>query len=350
MKHSSLPRRDLLASLPALLLAPAALAQVDPGAGQPAGARPRIRPTPGQEGITFPFALAACWADDFGALSEVRLHARMDCVIGVRTTRQPANDDESCAMLLSIGAAAECCAMLASASMAGSGILYVPPKESGDLVQISVRIGQVKKGSNPDAVRSAAAIFSRPDPRGAMDPAWSPTPEILDKVRLAMTDQNCVGAVVPQDRRPEFLKCLRALAKASPAIATAIGDITLWETGCTPMVVGRGPASSMQTAINSGRTMQRSALFAAQYDASLDLRILLPGVFEAASAHGPEATEAAKTLALMLGTPGFEPIAVARLGKLVAPKPRTVPPYMQILAPSIEAPEVKPAASKPAQG
>jgi hypothetical protein len=213
-----------------------------------------------------------------------------------------------------------------------------------------VRIGQVKKGSNPDAVRSAGAIFSRPDPKGAMDPAWNPTQDILDKVRLAMTDQNCVGAVVPHEKRAEFLKCLRALAKASPAVAATLGDMAQWETGFTPFVVGRGPASSMQSAINSGRTMQRSVLFAAQYDASLDLRILLPGVFEGASAQGTEATEAARTLALMLGTPGFEPIAVGRLGKLVAPKPRAVPPFMQILEPSLEAPEAKPAATKPAGG
>jgi hypothetical protein len=240
--------------------------------------------------------------------------------------------------------------MLASASMAGSGILYMPPKESGDLVQLSVKIGQVKKGSNPDAVRSAAGIFARPDPSGAFDPAWTPTQEMQDKVRLSMSDQNCTAVIVPPDRKADFLKNLRALAKASPAIAKAIGEPERWEAGCTPVIVGRGPASSMQTAITSGRTMQRAVLFAWQAEASLDLRVILPGVFEAASAQGAEATEAAKTLSLMLAAPGFEPIAVGRLGKLVDPKPRAVPPYMRILEPTLEAPEVKAPAAKPVEG
>lgn len=350
MDQMPLPRRELLASIPALLAAPAAFAQAAPAGGAPAAARPQIRQKSGQEGLTFPFALGACWADDFGALADLRLRSRLDCIIGVRTSHQPANDDESCAMLLSIGAVTECCAILASASLAGSGILYVPPKDSGDLVQISVRIGQVKKGANPDAVRSAAAIFARPDPRGAFDPAWNPTQEILDKVRQAMTDQNCNAVQVPADRRADFLKALRVLAKASPAIAAAVGEPSLWEAGCTPFLVGRGPASSMQAAITSGRTMQRGVLFASQYDASLDLRILLPGVLEQASAKGGEATEAAKTLAMMLVEPGFEPIAVGRLGKLVDPKPRRVPPYMQILAPSLEVPEADAPAGKPSGG
>jgi hypothetical protein len=351
MEQLPLPRRELLASIPALLVAPAALAQAaPPGQAAPGGARPNIRPKGGQEGLTLPFAMAACWADDFGALSDLRLHARLDCTIGVRTARQPTNDDESCAMLLSIGAATECCAMLASASMAGSGILYMPPKESGDLVQISVRIGQVKKGSNPDALRSAAGIFARPDPTGAFDPAWTPAQAMLDKVRLSMSDQNCTAVAVPADQKDAFLKSLRALAKASPAIAKSIGAPELWEDGCTPVIVGRGPASSMQTAITSGRAMERAVLIACQEEASLDLRVILPGVFEAASSQGAEATAAAKALSLMLALPGFEPIAVGRLGKLVAPKARATPPYMRILEPSLEAPEAKPAAPKPADG
>lgn len=351
MEHLPLPRRELLASIPTLLVAPAAMAQMAPaGQAAPDGGRPRIRPTGGQEGITFPFAMAACWADDFGALSDLRLHARLDCTIGVRTARPPASDDESCAMLLSIGAAAECSAMLASASMAGSGILYMPPKDSGDLVQLSVKIGQVKKGSNPDAVRSAAGIFARPDPTGAFDPAWSPTQELLDKVRLSMSDQNCTAVIVSPDRKADFLKSLRALAKVSPAIAKAIGEPERWEAGCTPVIVGRGPASSMQTAITSGRTMQRAVLFACQDEASLDLRVILPGVFEAASAQGAEATEAAKALALMLASPGFEPIAVGRLGKLVTAKARPVPPYMRMLEPSLQPPEAKAPGAKPSQG
>ena len=351
MEQLPLPRRRLLASIPAVLVAPAALAQGAPaGQAAPAGGRPRIRPSGGQEGITFPFAMAACWADDFGALSDLRLNARLDCTIGIRTARQPANDDESCAMLLSIGAAAECCAILASASMAGSGILYMPPKESGDLVQLSVRLGQVKKGANPDAVRSAASIFARPDPTGAFDPAWTPPQDLLDRARIAMTDENCIGVTLPADRKAEFLACLRALAKVSPAIASALGDLSLWEDGCTPVVVGRGPASTMQSAINSGRTMQRAILHACQRDVSIDLRILLPGVFEAASAQGAEATEAAKKLALMLASPGFEPIAVGRLGKLVAAKARPVPPYMRMLEPSLQPPDAKAPGTKPSEG
>lgn len=346
MEHLPLPRRELLASIPALLAAPAALAQVAP----PAGARPRIRPAGVQEGLTFPFALGGCWADDFGALADIRLQARLDCTIGMRMARQPANDDESCAMLLSIGAVAECCAILASASMAGSGILYMPPKESGDLVQMSVRIGQVKKGSSPDAVRSAGAIFARPDPRGAFDPAWIPPQDVLDRARIAMTDENCIAVMLPADRKADFLASLRALAKGSPAIASALGDLNLWEAGCTPVVVGRGPASTLQSAINSGRTMQRAILHACQRDVSIDLRILLPGVFEAAAAQGPQATEAAKALSLMLASPGFEPIAVGRLGKLVAPKPRSAPAFMRMLEPSLEAVDAKPAAGNPGEG
>lgn len=339
MDSNPLPRRGLLASIPALLVAPAALAQMaPPQPGAPGGAKPRVGAKAGQEGITMPFALAGCWADDFGARSELRLLARLDCTIGVRTARQPANEDESCAMLLSVGAVAECIATLASASMAGSGVLYMPPKESGDLVQISVKIGQVRKGSNPGAVRNAAAIFARPDPRGAFDAAWTPSKECLEQVRISMTDQNCLGMPVKPERREEFLKALRALAKVSPALTEAFGAPESWEAGCTPVLAGRGAVSSMQSAITMGRCMQRGVIQAVQHDASLDLRVVLPGVFEAAAAQDPGA---AKALAQLLETPGFDPIAVGRLGKLANPVARAAPPYMSMLEPSFDKPDPK---------
>jgi hypothetical protein len=339
MDSNPLPRRGLLASIPALLVAPAALAQMaPPQPGAPGGAKPRVGPKAGQEGITMPFALAGCWADDFGARSELRLLARLDCTIGVRTARQPANDDDSCAMLLSVGAVAECIATLASASMAGSGVLYMPPKESGDLVQVSVKIGQVRKGSNSGAVRNAAAIFARPDPRGAFDAAWTPSKECLEQVRISMTDQNCLGMPVKPERREEFLKALRALAKVSPALAEAFGAPEFWEAGCTPVLAGRGAVSSMQSAITMGRCMQRGVIQAVQHDASLDLRVVLPGVFEAAAAQDPGA---AKALAQLLETPGFDPIAVGRLGKLANPVARAAPPYMSMLEPSFDKPDPK---------
>lgn len=349
MHEHSLDRRSMLASIPALLAAPAALAQVPPG-GAPSGARPRVKPAGSQDGITMPFAMAACWAEDFGALGDIRLNARLDCTIGVRMSRQPASDDESCAMLLSAGAAIECCSMLASASMAGSVLLYAPPRESGDLVQVAVRIGQVRKGSNPDAVRSAGGIFARPDPRGPFDPAFTPPASLLDKLRQAMIEQNCASIMVKPEAKPEFLRALRALAKASPVIAKVVGAPELWEDGCTPVLVGRGPISSLQSAITLGRMMQRAVLFGFQDNVSIDLRILLPGVLEAAAVQSAEATAASSVLAAMLEAPGFEPLAVGRLGRLVTPMPRATPPFMRILEPSLdrEEPRGAPVAPPPA--
>ena len=92
MHDPTLNRRDLLAFLPAALAAPVALAQAVPR-GE-AGANPApVRMSPNaskgpSEGLTMPFAMAACWADDLGALGAVRMRARLDCTIGFRSARK----------------------------------------------------------------------------------------------------------------------------------------------------------------------------------------------------------------------------------------------------------------------
>jgi hypothetical protein len=296
-----------------------------------------------------PFAIAACWADDLGGLSLVRMRAKLDGSIGFRAAREPANDDESASILVSMGCAIECATMLASASMAGTTLLYAPPKDSGDLLVFTVRLGEVRRAPTALAVTSALGIFARPDPRGAFDPAGAPGAECVEKARVSMIDQNMTCAVIEPARKAAFLDALFGLAKGSPELAAAVGPRELWETGCTPMLMGRGPVSSMQTALAIGRGIQRASLFAFQYGVSLDARLLLPGLMEAAAAGSPERAAASNALARMLPGEGFEPLAVIRLGTLAAPRPRMAPAALAMLEPSVEAPAPVPApAAKPA--
>ena len=343
MNESSMHRRDLLACLPAFIAAPMALAQgvAPPAGGQPPvggmQARPRTGKASASEGVTMPFAMAACWADDYGALANLRLIAKLDCTIAVRCARSPVGDDEYFTLFVSAGAALECIGMLASASMAGTAVFYPKIEEGGDLVIMSVRVGQVKKQPTSEAVASALGIFTRPDPRGAFDAAYKPEAACLEKARVSLIEQNTTGVVIADDKRAEFMKAVDTLAAASPAFAAAIGPKTLWGPGCTILLAGRGPTATTQTLINAGRSMQKAGLFAHQYGASFDVRPLPPGLFEAASAKGAEQAAAAKLIASSLEAPGFEPMALCRLGKLTAPQPRAVPPAMQILSTSVEA-------------
>ena len=92
----------------------------------------------------------------------------------------------------------------------------------------------------------------------------------------------------------------------------------------------------MQNAITAGRGMQRAALFAHQYGVSVDARVLLPGAMEAAAAGSSERAAASTALAGLLLGEGFEPLAVVRVGKLIAPKPRAAGPALAMLEPSLE--------------
>jgi hypothetical protein len=249
----------------------------------------------------------------------------------------PASDDDSCSILVSMGAAIECATMLAAASMAGFTLFYAPPKESGDMVQLSVRLGQVRRQPTPEVVRSALGIFGRPDPRGAFKPDGAVPPECLEKMRVAMIEQGITCAVVEPSARPRFVDALFTLAKGSPALASAVGSRELWETGCTPLIMGRAVEASMQTAITAGRCIQRAALFACQYDLSADARLLLPGVLEAAAAGSAERASASNALVSLLPGSGFEPLAVVRVGRLAAPAPRAAPRAFEMLSPSVEA-------------
>lgn len=353
MQEPPLDRRTLLAMLPAALAAPAALGQVasPPGAGTPTAPTVRARPgvnRGGSDGITMPFAIAACWADDFGALDAVRMRAKLDCTIGFRSVRAPTSDDDSCAILLSMGAAIECACMLASASMAGTGLLYAPPKESGDLLVFTVRLGEVRRPPTTMAVQSALGIFARPDPRGAFDPAATVPPECLEKIRVSMIEQNLTAVVIQPSAKAAFLDALFGLAKGSTALAAAIGSRESWEGGCTPVLMGRGPGSSLQLAITAGRGVQRAGLYAHQYGVSVDARLLLPSLLEAAAAGSSERVAASNALARMLPGEGFEPLAVMRVGRLLSPKPRAAGPAMQMLEPSLEAPAAAPPVAPPA--
>lgn len=348
MNESSMRRRDLLACLPAFIAAPMALAQgvAPPTGGQPpAGgmqARPRTGKASASEGVTMPFAMAACWADDYGALANLRLIAKLDCTIAVRCAKSPVGDDEYFTLFISAGAALECIGMLAAASMAGTAVFYPKIEEGGDLVIMAVRVGQVKKQPTPEAVASALGIFTRPDPRGAFDAAFKPEAACLEKARISLIEQNTTGVVIADDKRAEFMSALETLAEASPAFAAAIGPKSLWGPGCTILLAGRGPTATTQTLINAGRSMQKAGLFVHQYGAAFDVRPLPPGLFEAASAAGAKQAAAAKLIAASLEAPGFEPMALCRLGKLTAPQARPMPPAMQILSASLEAPATSP--------
>ena len=349
MHETPMHRRDALAFIPAMLAMPTALAQGGAGQAGPGGGTavsPSVRAKSGapgaQEGLTMPFAVAACWADDFGALAQLRLRSRLDSSIGFSFARQPASDDESCAMLVSAGAAVECIAMLASASMAGWTIVYQGAKGTDDVFEVYVRLGQVRHQPDALALRAALGIFARPDPRGAFDPQWKAPDDCLEKIRVAMIEQNSTAVVIKPERKAALLKALATLSKASPAFASAVGAAELWGDGCTPVLMGRGPASSLSTAITAGRGMQRAGLFAHQSGASVDVRVILPGVFEAAAASSAEATAAAKDLTMLIEAPGFEPLAVVRVGKVLKPQPRMATLAESILAPSVAAPAVAP--------
>jgi len=339
---TSLNRRDLLACIPAFIAAPLAIAQASAPPKDAAGQAPKVFPRTGkpaaQEGLTLPFAMAGCWADDYGMLSNIRLLSRLDCSISVRAAKSPMTDDQLFVQFLSVGASIECMGMLAAASMAGIGIYYPKLEEGGDLVKVAIRLGQVRKQPSREVVQSALAIFARPDPRGAFDAKWKPTPEQQEKMRISMIDQGFTCVLIQEDKRKEFMRAIESLSKTSPAFAAAVGPLEMWGAGSTPYLVGLGSGSTVQTLLNVGRGMQKAGLFASQFGASLDAHMLLPTVFESAASQGAEQTAAAQTLSAMLAAPGFEPMAICRLGTLMKPQPRGTPPALEMLSISFDAP------------
>ena len=240
MNQTSMHRRDLLACLPAFIAAPMALAQggAPPAGGQPPvggmQARPRTGKAASTDGITMPFAMAACFADDYGALSNLRLIAKLDCTIATRCAKSPVGDDEYFTLFISAGAALECIGMLATASMAGTAVFYPKIEEGGDLVIMSVRVGQVKKQPSPEAVASALGIFTRPDPHGAFDAAYKPEAACVEKARICLIDQNTTGVVIADDKRAEFMRAVETPAAASPAFAADRYQASACSTFLTP--------------------------------------------------------------------------------------------------------------------
>ncbi len=343
MPERQIDRRDLLAYVPAFLVAPQALANaVAPQsvpAPAPAAGGVKPRPAGGKvqgEGVTIPFAMAGCWADDFGARDEIRLLAKLDSKIIVSCDKAPTNDDHSLAILVSAGAVVQSMLMLASASMASATMEHPRALDMAELIQVNISAGTVKKKPHPAAIASAVGIFARPDATTAFDPNWKPDAETLERIRASLIDTNITAVVIPEEAKAGLLKDLQFLASVSPELARSIGPSELWGEGSTVFLLGRGSNAGPQTALMAGRVMQKAILFSFQVAASLDARLLLPGPMEAAAATSPEHGMAAQRIAAMLLGVGFEPLAMLRMGRVLQPMARAIPPVLQMLTPSMD--------------
>ncbi|MCE9618784.1 MAG: hypothetical protein K8R92_02620 [Planctomycetes bacterium] len=312
-------RRQLLASIPAFLLAPAALAQqgVKPQGG-PKAASTAIRDIP-----ILPFALAGAWCDDFGARSILKMAPELSGAI-VFTGQSTAYEEDQLRLLkVQVGAAVECVATLASASSCSFQSLY-PQKAEPWFVKIVVKVSANGKPANARAVTACSGIWNRPAAGGAFDPAWN-NKSAVDNTSSLMNEYGVSVKTLQDAKAAECAAALQAIAKASPQLAPKIGPASNWGPGVTPVLLGIATQDSTQALIAAGRSLQRGSLQAVAEGANCDSIVLPPKALEAAAVASKDAANAVKTLVKFLEGEAGEPIGIARIGKLLSPAFRPMP-------------------------
>ena len=307
-------RRNLLASLPAFLLAPAALAQQG-GLVSPQAAR--VPSTAKREIPILPFALAGAWSDDFGGRSILKMTLALSGSITFTGQATAYQDDELRLLKLQIGAAMECVATLASSSSCGFQSQY-PQRAEPWFVKLSVAVSAQGKVPNDRGIKSCSAIWGRPNASGAFDPAWNDA-KIIENIASLMNEFGVGVKLMADAKTRQCADALQTIAKASPELAKKIGPASNWGAGTSIVLVGTASQDSTQGLISAGRSLQRGSLQAFAEGANCDSFVLPPKMLEAAAVNSKEAALAVKTLVTLLDEEASEPIGVARIGKLLVP-------------------------------
>ena len=307
-------RRNLLASLPAFLLAPAALAQQG-GLVSPQAAR--VPSTAKREIPILPFALAGAWSDDFGGRSILKMTLALSGSITFTGQATAYQDDELRLLKLQIGAAMECVATLASSSSCGFQSQY-PQRAEPWFVKLSVAVSAQGKVPNDRGIKSCSAIWGRPNASGAFDPAWNDA-KVVDTIAGLMTEFGVGVKLMADAKTRQCADALQTIAKASPELAKKIGPASNWGAGTSIVLVGTASQDSTQGLISAGRSLQRGSLQAFAEGANCDSFVLPPKMLEAAAVNSKEAALAVKTLVTLFDEEASEPIGVARIGKLLVP-------------------------------
>jgi len=307
-------RRNLLASLPAFLLAPAVLAQQG-GLVSPQAAR--VPSTAKREIPILPFALAGAWSDDFGGRSILKMTLALSGSITFTGQATAYQDDELRLLKLQIGAAMECVATLASSSSCGFQSQY-PQRAEPWFVKLSVAVSAQGKVPNDRGIKSCSAIWGRPNASGAFDPAWNDA-KVVDTIAGLMTEFGVGVKLMADAKTRQCADALQTIAKASPELAKKIGPASNWGAGTSIVLVGTASQDSTQGLISAGRSLQRGSLQAFAEGANCDSFVLPPKMLEAAAVNSKEAALAVKTLVTLFDEEASEPIGVARIGKLLVP-------------------------------
>ena len=307
-------RRNLLASLPAFLLAPAALAQQG-GLVSPQAAR--VPSTAKREIPILPFALAGAWSDDFGGRSILKMTLALSGSITFTGQATAYQDDELRLLKLQIGAAMECVATLASSSSCGFQSQY-PQRAEPWFVKLSVAVSAQGKVPNDRGIKCCSAIWGRPNASGAFDPAWN-VAKVVDTIAGLMTEFGVGVKLMADAKTRQCADALQTIAKASPELAKKIGPASNWGAGTSIVLVGTASQDSTQGLISAGRSLQRGSLQAFAEGANCDSFVLPPKMLEAAAVNSKEAALAVKTLVTLFDEEASEPIGVARIGKLLVP-------------------------------
>jgi len=307
-------RRNLLASLPAFLLAPAVLAQQG-GLVSPQAAR--VPSTAKREIPILPFALAGAWSDDFGGRSILKMTLALSGSITFTGQATAYQDDELRLLKLQIGAAMECVATLASSSSCGFQSQY-PQRAEPWFVKLSVAVSAQGKVPNDRGIKCCSAIWGRPNASGAFDPAWNDA-KVVDTIAGLMTEFGVGVKLMADAKTRQCADALQTIAKASPELAKKIGPASNWGAGTSIVLVGTASQDSTQGLISAGRSLQRGSLQAFAEGANCDSFVLPPKMLEAAAVNSKEAALAVKTLVTLFDEEASEPIGVARIGKLLVP-------------------------------
>ena len=319
-------RRNLLASLPAFLLAPAALAQQG-GLVSPQAAR--VPSTAKREIPILPFALAGAWSDDFGGRSILKMTLALSGSITFTGQATAYQDDELRLLKLQIGAAMECVATLASSSSCGFQSQY-PQRAEPWFVKLSVAVSAQGKVPNDRGIKSCSAIWGRPNASGAFDPAWNDA-KIIENIASLMNEFGVGVKLMADAKTRQCADALQTIAKASPELAKKIGPASNWGAGTSIVLVGTASQDSTQGLISAGRSLQRGSLQAFAEGANCDSFVLPPKMLEAAAVNSKEAALAVKTLVTLFDEEASEPIGVARIGKLLVPAFNPMPACLPMI-------------------
>jgi hypothetical protein len=320
-------RRNLFATLPALLLAPAAMAQqglADPQKPQ------KVASTAQRDVPILPFALAGAWSDDFGARDQLKMSLDLNGTILFSGQTPPYEEDQRRRLLVQVGAAVECVSTLASTSSCSFQTL-APRKSDPWLLKASVRVSAKGGPATARAVAVSSGIWSRPLASGAFDPAWKDK-ALVDRIAGSMNEFGVSIKVVKDESMKECIAALQAIAKASPVLASSIGPASNWGDHMGIVLVGIASQDAAQGFLASGQSLQRGSLQAFAEGVNGDVFVLPSRALEAAAVASKDAAIAVKNLVKLFDGEAEELLGVARIGKLAAPAFRPMPACVPMIS------------------